>query len=55
MAAILDFCTERWLLVLALQVNPMPPTKFRISWFFGSGEEAKIVSKKGRHGVICDF
>ena len=27
--------------IFDLQVNPMLPTKFRVSWPFGSGEEAK--------------
>ena len=29
------------LAIFDLQVTPMPPTKFRLNWPFGSGEEAK--------------
>ena len=29
------------LAIFDLQVTPMPPTKFRVNWPFGSGEEAK--------------
>ena len=38
---------SRWLPIgmivpfLYLQVTPIPPTKFQVSWRFGSGEEAK--------------
>ena len=42
MAAILDFQSERFLSSFDLQVTPMLPTKFRVNWPFGSGEEAAI-------------
>ena len=41
MAAILDFQIEMILANFDLQVTPMLPTKFRVSWPLGSGEEAK--------------
>ena len=41
MAAILEFRSERFLAIFDLQVTAMLPTKFQVSWPFGSGEEAK--------------
>ena len=38
-----------------LQVTGMLPTKFRVSWPFGSGEEAKIDFQDGRHGDHLGF
>ena len=32
-----------------LPVTPMLPTKFRVNWPFGSGEEAIIDFQDGRH------
>ena len=37
----LGFWTGRILATFDLQVTPMFPTKFRVSWPFSSGEEAK--------------
>ena len=43
MAAILDlrFTIGMILAIFDLQVTQMFPTKFRVNWPFGSGEEAK--------------
>ena len=35
------------LAIFDLQVTPMPPTKFQVSWPFGSGEEAKNKFSRG--------
>ena len=32
------------LAIVDLQVTPMPPTKFRVNWPFGAGEEANNFS-----------
>ena len=37
------------LAIFDLQVTPMLPTKFRVNWPFGSGEEAKIDFQDGGH------
>ena len=37
----LGFLTGMILAIFDLQVTPMLPTKFCVSWPFGSGEEAK--------------
>ena len=37
----LEFRNETILAIFDVQVNPMLPTKFRVNWPFGSGEEAK--------------
>ena len=56
-AAILDFKSERFFFFFFfdLQVTPMLPTKFRVNWPFGSGEEAKINSQDGHHGGHLGF
>ena len=38
------------LAIFDLQNIPMCPTKFRVNWPFGSGEEAKIDFQDGRIG-----
>ena len=37
----LEFSIQMILAIFDLQVTPMLPTKFRVNWPFGSGEEAK--------------
>ena len=41
LASILDFRSERFLAIFDLQVTQMLPTKFRVNWPFGSGENGK--------------
>ena len=41
MAAILGFQSARFKLFLDLQVTLMLPSKFKVNWPFGSGDEAK--------------
>ena len=46
----LGFPIVTTLVIFDLQVIPMLPTKFQVSWPFGSGEEAKIDFQDGGHG-----
>ena len=41
MAANLDFSIGTILAIFDLQVTPILPTKFRVNWPIGSGEEVK--------------
>ena len=43
------------LAIFDLQVTPMLPSKFRVNWPFGSGEEAKIDFQDGGHGGHLGF
>ena len=44
------------LAIFDLQVTLMLPTKFGVSWPFGSGEEAKYIDfQNGRHGGHLGF
>ena len=43
------------LAIFDIQVTSMLPTKFRVSWPFGSGEEAKIDFQDGHHGGHLGF
>ena len=54
MAAILDLQSARFLAIFDLQVTLMLPTKFRVNWPFGSGEEA-IDFQDGCHGGHLGF
>ena len=55
MAAIFDFRSKRFELFFDLQVTMILPTKFRVSWPFGSGDEGKIYCRNGRHGGQFGF
>ena len=54
MAAILDLRSAR-LAIFDLQVTPMPPTKFRVNWPLGAGEEANIDFQDGGLGGHLGF
>ena len=41
MAAIFNFRSERFYLVLIYKSSPLLPTKFQVNWHFSSGVEAK--------------
>ena len=43
------------LAIFDLQVTQMLPTKFRVNWPFGSGEEAKNRFSDGCHGAHLGF
>ena len=43
------------LAIFDLQVTLMLPTKFGVSWPFGSGEEAEIDFQDGGHGGHLGF
>ena len=43
------------LAIFDLQVTPMLPSKFRVNWNFGSGEEAKNSFQDGCHGGHLGF
>ena len=51
----LGFSIGTILAIFDLQVNPMLPTKFQVSWPFCSGEEAKIDFQGGPHGGHLRF
>ena len=41
--------------IVDVQITPMLPTKFRVNWPFGSGEEAEKSFQDGRHGGFLRF
>ena len=43
------------LFIFDLQVTPMLPTEFEVSWLLGLGEEAKIVFQDGCNGGHLGF
>ena len=47
----IDFLIGMILATYDLQVTPMLPTKFRVNWPLGSGEEAKIDLQDGHLGM----
>ena len=55
LVAIFHFRSERFLAFFELQVIPIFPTKFRVSWPFYSGEEAENYFHDGGHGGYLGF